>query len=87
MQGVLQGNGMGPFIWCLISSVLMSCMHTMGYMARLVGCISGLTLTFMGYGYVDDTDVCFTGQDNDTSAATLLGLFQKAVDCWEVSLS
>ena len=83
LQGVLQGNGMGPFIWALISTVLISCMHQMGHVAVLTGCLSGLVVAFMGYAFVDDTDLCYTARDNETPATSILHDFQAAVDCWE----
>ena len=82
IQGVLQGNGMGPFIWAMVSSVLLSCMATAGHVATLAGALSGKVLTFVGYAFVDDTDICFTADNNDQPASELLPAFQNSVDCW-----
>ena len=75
IMGVLQGNGMGPLVWVIISSVLIGCMHQMGFASFLIGCLTGATLQMMGYAFVDYTDLCFTGQDNHQLAAHLLPQF------------
>ena len=82
IQGVLQGNGMGPFIWAMVSSVLLQCMATAGHVAKLAGALSGKVLSFVGYAFVDDTDICFTADNNHQSAQSLLPSFQDAVNCW-----
>ena len=73
---------MGPFIWALISSVMLTCMRQMNYVATLIGVLSGMVLTFVGYAFVDDTDICYTATDNDTPATSILPQFQASVDCW-----
>ena len=55
----------------------------MGFASFLIACLAGATLRMMGYAFVDNTDLCFTGQDNHQLAAHLLPQFQQAVDCWE----
>ena len=83
IMGILQGNGMGPFVWAIISSVMLSCMLSSGYHATLIGCLSGLALHLVGYAFVDDTDLVYTAQSNDTPAGHMLPQFQKAVNYWE----
>lgn len=83
IQGVLQGNGMGPFIWATISTILIACMHKMGHVAHLAGCISGMVIKLMGYTFVDDTYVNYFAKDNNTSTTSILQEFQDSVDCWE----
>ena len=74
---------MGSFVWAFISTIFVSCMHKMGFVAHMVGCMSGMAITLMGYLFVDASDVCLSAQDNTTTAATMLPKFQAAVDCWE----
>ena len=86
IQGVLQGNGMGPFIWALISTMLLTCMKSMGFLAHLTGVLTGTTLAFVGYAFVNDTDVCFTAQNNHTPATDILPECQEGVDFWQGTL-
>jgi hypothetical protein len=45
--------------------------------------ITGTTISFVGYAFVDDTDLCITGQNpNDTEADVALRMKQ-ALDLWE----
>ncbi len=83
LMGILQGNGMGPFIWAFISSVLIGCMHSMGFASVLTGCTTCMALTLMGHLFVDDCDLILTAKDTVISAASLLVKFQGTVDAWE----
>ena len=83
IMGILQGNGMGPFVWAIISSVILHCMMKAGHAGVLLGTLSGLTLMMVGYAFVDDCDLCYTARDNHTPAVSILHKFQAAVDCWE----
>ena len=76
IQGILQGNGMGPFVWAFISTILIGCMHTMGYTSYLQGAMTALVIRMMGYAFVDDTDLTITSRDNSTPASALLNHFQ-----------
>jgi hypothetical protein len=54
-----------------------------GYGAYFLTAITGTTISFFGYASVDDTDLCFTGQNpNDTEADVALRM-QQALDLWE----
>ena len=83
IQGILQGNGMGPFVWAFISTILIGCMHTMGYTSYLQGAMTALVIRMMGYAFGDNTNLTITIRDNSTPASAFLNRFQQAVDCWE----
>jgi hypothetical protein len=83
IMGILQGNGMGPFVWAIISSVLLHVMMGQGCAGLLTGVLTGLVLRVVGFSFVDDTDLNHTAKDNTTAATSLLPEFQKTVDCWE----
>ena len=83
MQGVMQGNGMGPIIWLAISVVLIQIMSSMGFGALFLAAITATQLQLMGFAFVDDTDLLHTAPDVDTPATACLHLFQAAIDCWE----
>jgi hypothetical protein len=48
IMGILQGNSMGPFVWAIISSVLLNCMVKAGHAGILAGVLSGLTMMMVG---------------------------------------
>ena len=82
IQSILQVNGMVPFVWDFISSILIRCMHTMGFTSYLQGAMTAVIIRMMGYNFVDDTDLTITSRDNSTPASALLNRLQQAVDCW-----
>ena len=44
VMGILQGNDMGPFVWAIISSVMLQCMLKVGFFAQFVGVLTGLSV-------------------------------------------
>jgi len=82
LQGIMQGNGMGPTFWVAISTVLIEIMRNQGFGAYFIGALTLTYVAFTCYAFVDDTDLIHTAKDNLTSALTILPEFQSAVDCW-----
>ena len=56
-----QGNGVGPTIWAVISTVFLDVLRGKGYGALLTAPFSRLNLEIAGFGFVDDTDFIQTG--------------------------
>jgi hypothetical protein len=80
IQGVGQGNGAGPQIWAVVSTPVLNLLRHEGYGAYFQ---KATTISFVGYAFVDDTDLCITGQNpNDTEADVALRM-QQALDLWE----
>ena len=82
-QGVLQGNGMGPFVWVLISTIMCICMELAGHTSNLEAVLTSLAVALVGYIFVDDCDTTKSAKDNDTPALEILPEFQEQVDYWE----
>ena len=82
LQGVGQGNGAGPSIWALVSSVLFDILRKKGYGIKIKGSISGRPLKLAGFGFVDDTDLVETGSSSDTIIEVAEKL-QESIDWWE----
>ena len=61
LHGIGQGNGAGPAIWAVVSSVLFDYIRDKGYGAKLRSPLSKLALHFAGLGFVDDTDIVQLG--------------------------
>ena len=57
VMGVGQGNGAGPQIWSLISSVLFLAMHLEGFSTKFVSKLTSEFIEIIGYMYVDDMDL------------------------------
>ena len=82
LHGIGQGNGAGPVIWAVVSSVLFDYIRDKGYGAKLYSPLSKLALHFVGLGFVDDTDIVeldFASEDYWEVAAKL----QEALRLWE----
>ena len=82
LMGVGQGNGAGPAIWAVISTVFFDVLRKHGYGALLQAPFSRRKLDIAGFGFVDDTDLVQTGLSTDDywDIATKL---QSAVELWE----
>jgi hypothetical protein len=57
LHGVGQGNGAGPAIWAVISTIIIHMMCSAGHGLHIVSAISGILISFVCYAFVDDTDV------------------------------
>jgi hypothetical protein len=55
MHGIMQGNGKGPALWAVVSSPVLEMLRAegFGYIFKLT--ISGDTIHFVGFRFVDDT--------------------------------
>ena len=82
LMGVGQGNGAGPAIWAVISSIFFDTLRKKGYGAILEAPFSKIDVTLAGFGFVDDTDLLQTGLNKDDywDIATKL---QASVELWE----
>jgi hypothetical protein len=83
IQGVLQGNGMGPTIWLAMSMLLIGIMYQMGFITTFTSAVSSSKVELCGFLIVDDTDLLHNEADNGVEAVTILPHFQAMVDCWE----
>jgi hypothetical protein len=54
LQGAGQGNGAGPSLWALISTVIISAMKRVGHEVQLLSPISNLSLWIVCFAFVDN---------------------------------
>jgi hypothetical protein len=80
MHGIGQGNGGGPPIWAIISSTLLNILRSKGYGLTMITPIMRQLLSFVGYSFVDDTDII---QSNGSLTTTTVWKLQGAVDIWK----
>ena len=80
--GLGQGNGAGPAIWAIISSIFFDVLKKNGYGAVLTTPFSKEILKIEGIGFVDDTDILQTGLAYD-DYMDIAEKLQAAVALWE----
>jgi hypothetical protein len=85
-QGVGQGNGAGPAIWAVISTVIIAMMATAGHGFHMLSAITTSLITMVCYAFVDDTDVVQSACDVYQKGEDVVTLMQTAVDRWEGGL-
>jgi hypothetical protein len=81
IQGIGQGNGAGPQIWAAVSMVLLNALRETGAGAEFRGPIEQNEFRFVGYAFVDDTDLVVS--DRRSTGDELVKAMQEALDCWE----
>jgi hypothetical protein len=57
IHGIEQGNGVGPAIWAVVSTPLLNVLQEKGFGCEVVCLLSCKFFKFVGYAFVDDTDV------------------------------
>jgi len=57
LHGIGQGNGAGPAIWAVVSTPLLNILRKKGYGCDIINPISGKCYKFVGYAFVDNTDL------------------------------
>jgi hypothetical protein len=83
MQGVYQGNGAGPLIWAVVSSPLLDIMREEGFGTFFKTSISSQDIRFVGYAFVDNTDLIQTSKDGTETGDEMREQMQAGVDLWE----
>jgi hypothetical protein len=63
ISGCLQGNGLGPALWALISTKVIKMCERAGHSTTCIAPISGKLLRFLGFAFVDDTDLTDCADD------------------------
>jgi hypothetical protein len=81
MHGVGQGNGACPAIWAVVSTPLLNMLRAHNLGCQFRSPISMRLCSFVGYTFVDDTDLIQSFPSISTADA-ITGL-QKAIDVWE----
>jgi Reverse transcriptase (RNA-dependent DNA polymerase) len=82
IQGIGQGNRAGPQIWAAVSTVLLNALRSTGAGGTFQAAISGDEAKFVGYAFVDDTDLVIAGPEFETSGSTAAAM-QEALRIWE----
>ena len=86
LAGSGQGNGLGPTLWALISTVILIRCKRDGHGMKSITSITKLPIYFMGYLFVDDSDIVQGSDDVNTSGESLLPDFQEFMRQWNSSI-
>jgi len=84
--GIGQGNGAGPQIWAVISTPILDMLQEAGFGARFKLAISRTQVSFVGYLFVDNTDLVQTGPSLISMGQEVRPLMQVALSLWEQGL-
>lgn len=84
-QGVLQGNGAGPTIWTIISSMLFSILKTQNFRNSFISSIKKVILELTGFAYVDDTDLIQVGNNMESAVNRMQNLILAWISLVEVT--
>ena len=52
-----QGNGLGPTLWALISSIIIKTCKAKGHGMTVITTISNQTISLLGFAFIDDADL------------------------------
>eukprot|EP00537_Pseudo-nitzschia_pungens_P008511 CAMPEP_0172378478 /NCGR_PEP_ID=MMETSP1060-20121228/69443_1 /TAXON_ID=37318 /ORGANISM="Pseudo-nitzschia pungens, Strain cf. cingulata" /LENGTH=393 /DNA_ID=CAMNT_0013106197 /DNA_START=135 /DNA_END=1317 /DNA_ORIENTATION=+ len=80
LSGIGQGNGLGPTLWALISTIVFRMMQRAGHGIHLFTSLSLQLISLVGFAFEDDTDLFCAGATSTTSGETLAVGFQAALD-------
>ena len=67
IMGISQGNGLGPSLWCLISTILFRMMQKAGHRVSMICALSLFLIQLVGFMFVDDIDLFCAGKTAKTS--------------------
>jgi hypothetical protein len=81
-SGVGQGNGAGPEIMSVLSTPVLKMMKDEGFGFMYKTSIKRKELHFVGYSFVDDTDIIQSGQPGEPFKVPTTHM-QSAMDTWE----
>jgi hypothetical protein len=80
IQGVGQGNGAGPQIWAVVSTPVLNMLRAKGYGAFFRTVLSGESISFVGYAFVDDTDLIISPDDTTATGNDVAARMQALLD-------
>jgi hypothetical protein len=84
-SGVGQSNGAGPAIWAVVSTPVFKMMKDEGFGFMYKTNIEGKQLYFVGFSFVDDTDIIQSGHSGEPFQILAMRM-QAAMDTWEGGL-
>jgi len=84
--GIGEGNGVGLQIWAVISMPILNMLWEAGFGAGFKLAISGTQVSFVGYLFVDDTNLVQTRPSLTLMGQEVIPLMQVVLSLWEQGL-
>ena len=82
IAGIGKGNGLGPSLWCLISTIIIKCCKRKGHWTTITTPISKRIVSFLGFAFVDDTDLVTAANDSYQSGGEMVQKMQALMTDW-----
>ena len=73
-------------IWAVISTPLLNMLREEGCTVYFRTALQGDVLSFVGYAFVDDTDLIVSGSEPTASFQDIISRMQQSLDLWEGGL-
>jgi len=86
VSGIGQGNGARPQMWAVVSTPILNLMCHEGFGAAFKASISNNTISFVGYSFINDTDLIQTGPMIESTCDDIIPLMQATLDTWSKGL-
>ena len=86
ISGIGQGNGVGPQIWAVVSTPILDMLRDAGFGASFKLAVSRNQVSFVGYSFIDNTDLIQTGPLITSTDLKVIPLVQAALTLWEQGL-
>ena len=83
VQSIGQGNGAGPTMYALVSTPVLNMLRTKGCGAFFRVAITGDQIRFVGYAFVDDTDLFASSEHEEATGTEVAVALQKSLNLWE----
>jgi hypothetical protein len=83
MHGIMQGNGKGPALWAVVSSLALDMLWSQGLGSVFKMAISGNTIHFVGFSFVDDTNQIELAWKAKETPEEVVTKMQAGLDAWE----
>ena len=72
LQGCGQGNGASPTLWAAVSAPIFQMLKTAGLGVTIRSAITSKVTSFIGFAFVDDTDLTTSASSIDAPGESLL---------------
>ena len=83
MSGLGQGNGAAPAGWAVISTPVLEVMRKEGCYTVFKALVSDDEIKFVGFAFVDDTDLLRVGTSVEDTFEDVAQYMQEGLDLWE----
>jgi hypothetical protein len=83
MSGLGQGNGAALGGWAIISTLILEVMRMEGCYTAFKALVSDDKIKFVGFVFVDDTDLLWVGMPAEDNFEEVSWNMQESLDLWE----